>query len=519
MSATASHPGPFRRLLQAADRGLNRLYGWKYNPIYQSGTLVVVLFVVLLVTGLWLLFFYRIGAPWESVARLTASRWVGNWVRGLHRIASDATVVAVAVHALRMLVQRRSWGPRTLAWVSGLGLTGVVLVCGWTGFVMVWDTFGLALADEGARLFEALPLLSEPIRRTFSGERPVPSAFFFLNLFLHVALPLGMGLLLWLHVSRVARPLLWPPRALAWGAVAVLLIAAVVWPVPMFPRADPLVIPDRIGMSWFYGFWLPLTQDLRPGVVWGGVLALTAVALMIPWLTRPRQPPAPSEVNSSLCTGCTQCSLDCPYEAITMVERTDGRDGEVARVDGSRCVSCGICAGSCAPMGIGPPGRDGRSQLSRVRQFLQSPALVPGDLVVMGCVQAVGDMADEFRAMGARWLPVDCVGNLHTSTVEFCLRAGAAGVLMLTCPPRDCTHREGPRWLHARLYQGREAELKERVDRRRIQVAAVTAGDVLAAITALARFREQLAALGRPVLEPDDSLDAECETAAVGEDS
>jgi coenzyme F420-reducing hydrogenase delta subunit len=170
-------------------------------------------------------------------------------------------------------------------------------------------------------------------------------------------------------------------------------------------------------------------------------------------------------------------------------------------------------------MGIGPPGRDGRSQLSRVRQLIQSPPLVPGDLVVMGCVQAVGDMADEFRAMGTRWHPVDCAGNLHTSAVEFCLRAGAAGVLILTCPPRDCTHREGPRWLHARLYQGREAELKERVDRRRIQVAAVTGGDALAAIAALARFREQLAALGRPALEPTESLDAECETATVGDSS
>ena len=29
----------------------------------------------------------------------------------------------------------------------------------------------------------------------------------------------------------------------------------------------------------------------------------------------------------------------------------------VARVDPQLCVSCGICAGSCAPMGVGPRGR------------------------------------------------------------------------------------------------------------------------------------------------------------------
>ncbi|HSR15650.1 MAG TPA: cytochrome b N-terminal domain-containing protein, partial [Gemmatimonadales bacterium] len=203
-----------RSLLNAADRAANRLYGWRGNPLYQTGTLVVLLFLVLLVTGLWLLLFYRIGAPWASVDRLTGDWLAGNWVRGVHRYASDAAVVATLLHAVRMLVQGRTWGPRTLAWVSGLVLLAFLFICGWTGFVMVWDQYGLLLADEGARLLEAVPLLSEPLRRAFTGERPVPDAFFFLNLFLHVALPLGLGLLLWLHVSRLARPVLLPPKPL-----------------------------------------------------------------------------------------------------------------------------------------------------------------------------------------------------------------------------------------------------------------------------------------------------------------
>ena len=45
-------------------------------------------------------------------------------------------------------------------------------------------------------------------------------------------------------------------------------------------------------------------------------------------------------------------------------------------------------------------------------------------------------------------------------------RGGAAGVLVVSCPPRDCWHREGPAWLHERIYNGRDAELQERVDRR-----------------------------------------------------
>src|SRR5690554_3834071 len=90
------------RPLAAADALCNRLYGWRFNPLYQSGTIVVTLYLVLVATGLWLLLFYRIGSPYESVACVTANPWIGNWVRGLHRYASDLAVVATLVHAYRM---------------------------------------------------------------------------------------------------------------------------------------------------------------------------------------------------------------------------------------------------------------------------------------------------------------------------------------------------------------------------------------------------------------------------------
>ena len=59
------------RLLGAADAVSNRLYGSRFNPLYQSGTILIALYLSLLVTGLWLILFYRVAAPWESVAALT----------------------------------------------------------------------------------------------------------------------------------------------------------------------------------------------------------------------------------------------------------------------------------------------------------------------------------------------------------------------------------------------------------------------------------------------------------------
>ncbi|MDH5196094.1 MAG: hydrogenase iron-sulfur subunit [Gemmatimonadota bacterium] len=508
-----------RRPLALADALCNRLYGWRYNPLYQSGTIVVVLLVVLIVTGIWLLLFYRVGAPWASVARLTDNLWTGNWVRGLHRYASDAALVATGIHILRMFAQERTWGPRTLAWVSGLVSVGILVVCGVTGFIMVWDTFGHGLALETARLLDALPILSEPISRAFVGERPVPGTFFFLNLFAHSALPLAVGVGVWIHVARLARPTLLPPRALTWTVVGLLTLVAILWPLPMAPEANPFALPQTVPTDWFFGFWLPLSERLPAGIVW--LLGLSAVGIVaaVPWLARRtgHDHPAPSVVDRQLCTACNQCVVDCPYEAIAMVPRTgdrglraDGRSERVARVNASRCVSCGICAGSCAPMGVGPVGRTGRAQLDEFRQFLAASAHDPDRIVVLACDRGPASLAPALAAADAELHAVACTGNLHTSVIEHAVRSGALGVLVLSCPPRDCWGREGPRWLDERLYHDREAELQARVDRRRVRVAYVNAAERHEALTALRAFRADLAGLAQPALEPTLDLDLVC---------
>ncbi len=483
-------------MLSRLDAAANRLYGWRYNPLYQSGSLAVFLLAIVLVTGLYLLLFYRIGAPYESVAGISAQAWGGRWMRGLHRYASDAAIVAVALHALRMFAQGRSWGRRTLAWASGVILVAVVLISGWTGFVMVWDVQGQLLAAEGARLLDALPIFADPVSRAFVGDQPMPGAFFFLNLFLHVALPVGLGLVLWVHVSRVARPTLLPPRALMIAAGFLLLVLAVVWPAALGARADLLRVPGEVPLDLFYAAWLPALRAVPP---WGALALLAGpflVLVLVPLWTRPpkeRRPP-PSVVDERLCTGCVQCSLDCPYEAITMMERTDGRAELVARVDPAACVSCGICSGSCAPMGVGPEGRTGRDQLARFRTWLGERER-PADVVVVGCDRGPAGRLAEGGLGGAQVVAVSCAGNAHTSAVEQLLRAGARGVLVAACPPRDCWNREGPAWTEARLYHDREAELQPRVDKRRVRLAYASARETGLLRAELEAFRAELAAL------------------------
>ncbi|WP_456467543.1 4Fe-4S binding protein [Methanopyrus sp.] len=55
--------------------------------------------------------------------------------------------------------------------------------------------------------------------------------------------------------------------------------------------------------------------------------------------------PIVSEVDEERCGGCGTCVELCPYGAIELVEREDGR--RVARVTPALCKGCGTCAAAC----------------------------------------------------------------------------------------------------------------------------------------------------------------------------
>jgi coenzyme F420-reducing hydrogenase delta subunit/NAD-dependent dihydropyrimidine dehydrogenase PreA subunit len=223
-------------------------------------------------------------------------------------------------------------------------------------------------------------------------------------------------------------------------------------------------------------------------------------------------------VDESLCTGCEQCYVDCPYEAIAMIPRSDPapqRSALVAHVNPARCVSCGICAGSCAPMGVGPPGRTGRDQLRTVERFVAERRPGALDVVIIACDRGGGGAARGREFAGAPVYPASCAGSVHTSVIEYLVRKGAGGVLVVACPPRDCWNREGPKWIEQRLYHDREAELKERVDRRRVRLTYASAGEPELVTAALAALRGDIVVLDRARAEDDIDVVKECETDPV----
>jgi Pyruvate/2-oxoacid:ferredoxin oxidoreductase delta subunit/coenzyme F420-reducing hydrogenase delta subunit len=228
-----------------------------------------------------------------------------------------------------------------------------------------------------------------------------------------------------------------------------------------------------------------------------------------------RHAPAPAWVNQDLCTGCTQCYLDCPYQAITMVTapETNTASELVAEVNPSLCTACGICAGSCAPMVVGPPGRRGRDLLMDMQRFFEREQIATDEVVALVCGQSAGSALLEDPPAGVHVYGLHCAGASHTSAMEHLLRRGVGGVYVLSCPSRDCFYRRGPHWLHERIHEDREAELHARVDRRRIRIGYFSRADEAAARADLTAFRSAAAAAAEHVVDEGQiDLNTLCET-------
>ncbi len=481
--------------IAAVDRLFDRIYSSRYNPLYRTGTLTALLLTVALVTGVYLIFVYEIGRPYESMAAIQRDAWLGRWIRALHRYASDAAIVAVVLHVARLVVQGKTWGPRLLAWVTGGLLAGMMFVSAFTGFVLVWDAFGQKLAVDGARMLRLLPLFVEPPDRAFVGERAMPSQFFFMNLFLHVAVPLGMIALLWLHTVKLARAAWFPEKRVTWGTIAGLVALSIAWPAPLPPAADLLAIPGRVATDWFYGFWMPLAGHSAAIALGGSTVAL-ALLLGVPWVLRPAkgQRPPPAAADPDKCEGCQQCFVDCPYDAIEMVAGNNPEKYPLrASVRPELCVSCGLCAASCASLAIGPDGRTAWHQLAAARQLV---AATPdaGDRMLLVACRNDGSVAARLRAWSAldgatECVEIDCAGTLHPGTVSY-LASQFGRVMVLGCPPQNCVHREGASLADARLLHDQRPAVPGRLARQLVRVIHFSMGEwpeIMASVTEFKR--------------------------------
>jgi coenzyme F420-reducing hydrogenase delta subunit/NAD-dependent dihydropyrimidine dehydrogenase PreA subunit len=318
-------------------------------------------------------------------------------------------------------------------------------------------------------MFDALPVFADSLSRSFLVDEEVGSLLFFVVFFVHMLIPLAMGVALWLHITRLSRSRFLTRGPLTLWVLGALVVMSVALPADVAEPAHMNVVPRSFRLDGWYLLPIALTDRLGAGALWAVFLVAGVLVWTVPW-TLVRRRARVAEVEISRCNACTLCYRDCPYDAIQMVPRTDGRSfAAQAQVDPQKCVGCGICAGSCDSAGIGLPWFDVVRKRARMDHFVDT-TVAGGErpFVAFVCAESAGhgldiDEADATcRALpGYRVLSVPCAGWVHALTVERALRHGAAGVLIVGCGPGSQMYREGGVWTRARLDGEREPSLRE----------------------------------------------------------
>lgn len=454
-----------------ADAWLERLLPRAFNPLAQLGPLANAALLLATASGVLLLVWYSpsVHQAWHSLADL-GPRSLGGLMRSVHRYSSDLAMLFILAHALRTFVGRKFAGPRWLAWASGVGLIALVWFIGWTGYWLVWDVRAQGVALDSMKAVDVLPIFGEPMGRLFTADHTVPSLLFFVVFFLHMLLPLLIAGGLCLHLARLSRTKLLPDnRVLLWLTGAT-LVAALILPATNAAPAAMAVKPEAFTMDWWYLWPLTISARLSGGGVWLAA-GLTLLGLMsLPWWLGRRRERASFQatVNTSRCFSCTQCAQDCPFGAITMVPRTDGRPWpSQAQVDPDRCIGCGICTGSCDTQAIGMVWFDARAVSRELKDFVAAEVKQGrAPAVALVCTQADGGW-DFFRAAawrarlpGYEVRPVPTSGWVEPKILEGLINAGARAVIVVSTVNADPFSREGDRWLPLRLEGRREPEFR-----------------------------------------------------------
>ena len=416
-----------------------------------------------------------VSSSYESVKYMTEHAVFGRFMRNLHRYASDAMMFFVILHMLRVLFEEKFENHRTLAWITGIMIMLIMMVQGITGYILPLDSNSRFVMEKTSEILAGLKVFGDTLPRSFSSPALLGKWIMWVVLIVHLIIPLFFILLLFIHLLRVSRAKLFPPRNLMVAFVGLMVLYTLVFPIPMAGKAEAEKMPELLQPDWFYLFFAPVFENKYGLPIWVAIAFVVIFLLTTPWLFK-RRKIIPALIAPEKCTGCSLCATDCPYQAMHMVERnslpqpldhaetvSDNATGNhphkfLVSVDTDLCSGCGICAGSCTYGAITFPD-----------EVVTPPAALRDKWVAVVCQSrahtlgiGVGseNQLDGLSNEEITTMVMPCSGKLGPSRAEEIRAAGAKGIIVGACPGGDCWYREGNQWLKERMAEQRKPRIR-----------------------------------------------------------
>ena len=369
----------------------NVAFGDKLNPFYHLGTISFWQFWLLVGTGLYLYIFAETGIndAYQSVERITHVQWwAGGIMRSIHRYATDGMILTMILHLLRHFAYDRYRGFRSFSWLTGVALIWLVYIAGVNGFMLVWDKLAQFVVIATAEWFDVLPMFNGTLIRNFLYLESVNSRLFTLLAFVHIGAPLIVVFIMWIHVQRVPRAHINPPRPISIAVTLMFVVLALVKPIlSQGGEADMSVVPTNIDFDWFELPVLALVYVTNPLHLWFWVLGLTALLFLIPWLPPKRRGAAKEQTSITFHPDHRAVTARFGETLLDAGLRQDINLPYECRNGGCGACKCTVLAGKVDP-GLYQPSALSAEELAQGK-------------VLLCCATAIDDAEIEYDASAA----------------------------------------------------------------------------------------------------------------------
>ena len=247
------------------------------------GGISAFLFLVLTVSGILLMFYYRPASvlAYRDMKDLSFAVTLGQFLRNIHRRSAHLMVVVVILHMVRVFLTGAYKPPREFNWVVGVLLLVMTLFLSYTGYLLPWDQLALWAVTVGAQMGANSPMLGNegPFRLPFIttandarfmliGGTVINDATLIRFYVLHcIAVPFLFTVFLMVHLWRVRKDSFskqtgekvdtWP-HLISRELLASLLVLVIlfVWSIllnaPLEAQANLNVTPNPSKAPWYF---------------------------------------------------------------------------------------------------------------------------------------------------------------------------------------------------------------------------------------------------------------------------
>jgi quinol-cytochrome oxidoreductase complex cytochrome b subunit len=173
---------------------------------FYLGGITLFFFMVQATTGILLSLYYQPTpeAAYDSILYIMNQANFGWLIRSIHSWSANMMIIFCVLHLLRIVIQGAYKKPREITWLVGMGLLGVTMAFGFTGYLLPWDQRAYWATTVGTEIAGSVPFIGAWVRELLRGGADVSavtlSRFFGVHM---LVLPLTLAALVGLHLLIV----------------------------------------------------------------------------------------------------------------------------------------------------------------------------------------------------------------------------------------------------------------------------------------------------------------------------